>query len=175
MGRGITPKDTKTVNFEYLYEFAYKNKLNITEMSINIGKGKSFIGDCKKTGKMPDVYIRLLCALYNLDYDTLTTVETKGNNVPDDTTKFLLEMVQNLSERVAILEKSHSQKDINLSDQEQIILLLQQMTKFGQCEESAFKTKAKSYGFSKEMVDFAIENQKLKRDVSGGKVWLVKK
>ena len=107
-----------------------------------------------------------------MDYEKLTTIEKESQDV----STALIEVIQQLSERVTALERSIEEmgkkKAVSVSDQEQIIILLQQMTKFGQCEERAFKEKAKSYGFSKELADFAIESLKLNRDVANGKVWL---
>ena len=120
---------------------------------------------------MQDAYIRLMTALFNMDYDKLTNLQPEVQN-SQDTNIAVIEMIQKLSERVAVLEQKIAQKPITVSEQEQIVLLLQQMLKFGQCEERAFKDKAKSYGFSKELMDFAIDNLKLKRDVVNGKVWL---
>lgn len=163
-------KHFKEVNFDYLYNFAKENNLKITEISTKLGCRSSYISECKINGKMQDAYIRLMSALFNIDYDKLTNIKPAVQN--QDTNVAVIEMIQKLSERVAILEQKMTQKPITVTEQEQIILLLQQMLKFGQCEERAFKDKAKGYGFSKELVDFAIDTLKLKREVVNGKVWL---
>lgn len=164
------------VNFDYLYSFMKEKNVNMMDASIAIGMEKSYISDRKRTGTMYDAHIRLLCALYGADYKAMTTVldtaSTPTAPTSDATISFILDNLQKLNARVSAIEAN---KQISLTEQEQIILLLQQMTKFGQCEEMHFKTKAKAYGFSSELVQFAIENQKCKREVTAGKVWLVRK
>jgi hypothetical protein len=177
------------INFDYLYDFAKEHGIRVTEIGLKCGRGISFISDSKKTNGMGDAYARLICSLYNMDYEKLTTIPKKeeeikwhedkkksdgGSTIPVEASK-ILDMLTNLSERMAVLEKKVEAKEIILTEREQVVLLLQQMLKFGSCEESLFKSKAKSYGFDKELMDFAIESLNLNRTVSGGKVWLEKK
>ena len=186
MGKRIENKIA--INFDYLYSFAKEHNIKITQIGLSCGRGIQFISDSKKINGMADAYARLICSLYKMDYEKLTTIPKKeeikwfednkksdgGSSISVEVSK-LLDMLTNLSERVAVLEKKVETKEIILTEKEQIVLLLQQMLKFGSCEESLFKSKAKAYGFSKELVDFAIENLDLERHVSGGKIWLEKK
>lgn len=171
-------KDSIYINFDYLYGFIKENGIKVTEIGVKMGKGESYISDCRKRDSMPEPYARLLCALYNVDFEKLTTqpkTTPTSNSTELLTTVFeLTKIVNELRERVAVLEEKAT-KVVTVTEQEQIILLLQQMTKYGQCEESVFKAKAKSYGFSKELIGFAIENQKCKRDIANGKMWLVRR
>ena len=171
-------KDSIYINFDYLYGFIKENGIKVTEIGVKMGKGESYISDCRKRDSMPEPYARLLCALYNVDFEKLTA-QPKATPTSNSTellaTVFeLTKIVNELRERVAVLE-ANSSKVVTITEQEQIVLLLQQMTKYGQCEESAFKTKAKSYGFSKELIEFAIENQKCKREIHSKKMWLVRR
>lgn len=170
-------RNAKPVNFDYLYSIAKSKNKTIIELSQEIGMEKSYISDRKRQGTMYDAHIRLICALYGADYKELTTIPNTSTTsttpaTTDTTIGFILKSLQGLSERVSALESS---KQVSVSDKEEIVLLLRQMTKFGQCEEAHFKAKAKSYGFSTELVQFAIENQNCKRDVTAGKVWLIRK
>lgn len=170
----VKERNAKPVNFDYLYSIAKSKNKTLIEISQEIGMEKSYISDRKRQGTMYDAHIRLICALYGADYKELTTIPATPNTpvTTDVSIGFILESLQKLSERVSTLESS---KQVSVSDKEEIVLLLRQMTKFGQCEEAHFKAKAKSYGFSSELVQFAIENQNCKREVTAGKVWLIRK
>jgi transcriptional regulator with XRE-family HTH domain len=171
--------DFKKFNIGYLDEIMKENKLTQYQLSEAIGMEKSYISYRKKEGTMLDSHIRLICALYKADYQKLITPQVITPTVietattPDATITFILNSLNKLTERISALE--NQKPPVEVTDKEQIVLLLQQMTKFGQCEESQFKSKAKSYGFSPELIQFAIDSLKCKRDVTAGKVWLVRK
>lgn len=170
--------DFKYFNIDYFEQFLKEKKLNQYQVSEAIGKEKSYLSDRKKVGTLQDAHIRLICALYGADYKKMTEQPVVEKAVEatsatsDATISFILKNLQELNSRISALETG---RQVSITDKEEIILLLQQMTKFGQCEEAQFKAKAKAYGFSPELMQFAIENQKCKREVTAGKVWLVRK
>lgn len=173
-----TQADFKYFNIDYFEEFLKEKKMNQCQVSEAIGKEKSYISDRKRVGTMQDAHIRLICALYGADYKKMTEkpvaekVVEAASTTSDATISFILDNLQKLNARISALETG---RQVSITDKEEIILLLQQMTKFGQCEEAQFKAKAKAYGFSSELMQFAIENQRCKREVTNGKVWLVRK
>ena len=173
-------EEKKTVKFnkDLLLEKLNDKGMTARDLSLLMGMGEGYISDRKRHGcEMSDTQYRLMCALLGCTYQQMLYVEPKkSESVPapsndDGTMKFVLNKLQDLGERIKVLE----QNKINVTDKELVVLLLQQMTKFGQCEEGQFKSKAKSYGFSNELINFAIDNQKCKRDINAGKVWLVRK
>lgn len=147
-----------------------------TQISREMGMNDGFISDVKIRGVMSQPMIKLFCSMYKVSEEELVASSEKEDSEKSKESNtfdiYLLDCISKISERVAILEKAFEQKHISLSENENCVLLLQQMTKYGGCEEKRFRDKAQTYGFTKESMEFAIKYLNCVKTLQSGKFWL---
>lgn len=147
-----------------------------TQLSREMGMNDGFISETKIRGVMSQPMIKLFCSMYGVREDELViNSEKEDSEKPKESSSFdryVLDCLSKISERVAVLEKAFEQKHISLSENENCVLLLQQMTKYGGCEEKKFRDKAQTYGFTKESMEFAIKHLNCVKTLQSGKFWL---
>lgn len=84
------------------------------------------------------------------------------------------DIIDRLDKIIELLEEKE-RKEVYLTAQEDCVLILEQMLKYGQCEQSNFRAKAKSYGYDSKLCEYAEEYLKVKVEFCNGKTWLKRK
>jgi transcriptional regulator with XRE-family HTH domain len=177
-GENLMGESIKTVKFnsDYLNEIIKANNTSANQLSMDLGMNHSYLSHSKKKGEIREAHARIICQLFNADYDKLICKEVEKEKASDDLTKYMLESIASLKERIAVLEKTIINKaDIQISQNEKAITLLKQMLMYGACEEEDFKNKASSYGIEQGSIEFAIKYLGCKKEIKARKMWLMKK
>lgn len=178
----ITDKRWK-VDIVKLGELLKERNSSLPKAAGRIGVCSNYFSQLKYAGGyLDEVKLNLVCDLYGIKKDDIVIVENKNEKPAktnegmdnEDFQEFAKQLFKKLDELAALL-KEQKVKNTVLSNQEDIVILLQQMLKHGSCREDQFKEKAKQAGYGAELCNYAIDFMECKRDVVSGKVWLKKK
>ena len=170
------------VDIDLLREVLKKRKITLKDVCLRLGLADNHLTIIKNRhdGYMDVIRYNLICDLYGLDnkqfilQDKATPEQNNSNNLSCNFEKYLQVIIDNQKKIIELLQVRERQ-NIQLTAQEDIVLILQQMLRHGACIEEQFKQKAKQAGYSIDLVNYAIDFVECKRDVVNGKVWLKKK
>lgn len=159
------------INSDKLRKMLAKTGKPLTTLSVELGRGKSYVNDALRLGRMNKYALKLLadmCGFAVVDVTPQPEPDEPHEDAgvkPDGVEAQLARIADALEVMLNVLA---------LTKVERCTLLLQQMVCWGGCKRADFESKAHECGMEPEVQDIAIRTAGVKCRMNNGVEWLSK-